>query len=112
MFAAIYSRTESLGGEDASTTDSLDLLLSKLGEELGLHDDRLLGESTLAQNLEETLLGHIDDGDGIALLGVGVLGAGLLGNLLGGCIVNVRYSTEEFSTPALYVHVYYVMMVT
>ena len=40
-----------LGGENASSSDSLDLLFSLAGEEASLHDDWLLGEGTLAKNL-------------------------------------------------------------
>ena len=40
-----------LGGENASSSDSLDLLFSLAGEETSLHDDWLLGEGTLAKNL-------------------------------------------------------------
>ena len=57
-----------LCGEDASTTSLSDLLLSTLGEELGLDDDGLVGESALAEDLEVTGLGDIDHRDGRALL--------------------------------------------
>ena len=40
-----------LGGENASSSDSLDLLFSLSGDEASLHDDWLLGKGTLAKNL-------------------------------------------------------------
>ncbi len=46
-------RNKLLGAEDASSTDSLDLLLGDAGEEAGLDNHRLLGEDTLAQNLQK-----------------------------------------------------------
>lgn len=58
-----------LGGENADTTSSLDLLLSLLGEELSLDNDRDLGKSTLAENLEVTSAGNIDDGSLAVLAG-------------------------------------------
>ena len=45
-------RNKLLGAEDASSTDSLDLLLGDAGEEAGLDNDGLLGENTLTQNLQ------------------------------------------------------------
>jgi hypothetical protein len=62
----------------ASTTHSLDLLLGELGEVLGLNNDGLLGQSALAQHLEETLLGDVDDGHGVGGSGLGVLLASLV----------------------------------
>jgi len=59
-----------LGGQDAGTTDSADGGLGVLGEELGLDDDRLVGELTGTEDLEETLLGHVDDGGLGGVLGV------------------------------------------
>ena len=47
--------------KDASTADSLDLLLSLLGEELSLNNHGLCGEETLAEHLVEAMLGDIDD---------------------------------------------------
>jgi hypothetical protein len=41
-----------LGGENASSSDSLDFLFSLAGEEASLHDDWLLVEGTLAKNLK------------------------------------------------------------
>lgn len=46
---------EKLRNRDASAADSLDLLLSAAGEELGLDDDRLLGQRTLAEDLVHAL---------------------------------------------------------
>jgi hypothetical protein len=40
----------------ARTTDLLDLLLSTVAEELGLHNERNLREVTLAQDLEVALV--------------------------------------------------------
>ena len=57
-----------LCSEDACTTSLSDLLLSTLGEELGLDNDGLLGESALAEDLEVTGLGDVDHRDGRALL--------------------------------------------
>ena len=51
-----------LSSEDASTTDGLDLLSGRLGEELGLDDDGHGGEITSTEDLEETVLGNINDG--------------------------------------------------
>ena len=57
-----------LCGEDASTTSLSDLLLGAFGEELGLDNDGLLGESALAEDLEVTGLGDVDHRDRCALL--------------------------------------------
>eukprot|EP00249_Psilotum_nudum_P029383 c40091_g1_i1 orf=3-476(-) len=55
-----------LGSEDNSTPRLLDLLLSKLGEELGL-DDKGVGRGvTFAEDLEEAILSNIEQG-GLAL---------------------------------------------
>lgn len=51
-----------LSSEDASSTGGLDLLSGRLGEKLGLDDDGHGGEITSTKNLEETVLGDIDDG--------------------------------------------------
>ena len=60
-----------LRNSDADTTGSLDLVLGGAREESGLDDDGLVGESTLAEDLEEASLGDIDHwGSG------GVLGGG------------------------------------
>merc|ERR1712037_1032708 len=59
-----------LGTEDASSTNSLDLLLGDAGEKAGLDNDRLLGEDTLAQNLVEAGSGTVDDGSLSCLSGV------------------------------------------
>ena len=59
-----------LCGEDAGTTDSTDLLFSALGEELGADNKRLLGETTLAEDLEVTSVGDVDDRDRGSLLPV------------------------------------------
>jgi hypothetical protein len=49
--------------------------------DMHLNDDGLLRKGTLAQNLEVTFLGDVDDGHGVGSFGVGVLDAGLLGDL-------------------------------
>merc|ERR1719480_322419 len=59
-----------LGTEDASSTDSLDLLLGDAGEKAGLDNDGLLGENTLTQNLVETGSGAVNDGGLGGLSGV------------------------------------------
>ena len=41
----MMARFKLLGGQNASSTNSLDFLLSLAGEETSLHDDGLLGES-------------------------------------------------------------------
>ena len=43
--------SELLSSQDASSSNCLDLLFSLAGEEASLHDDWLLGESSLAKNL-------------------------------------------------------------
>jgi len=64
---------------DTGTTHSLDLLLSRLAEELGLDDHWLVWQVALAEYLEETSLGDIDHGDLALSLDflLLVLGAGL-----------------------------------
>lgn len=57
-----------LGSQDACTADLLDLLLSQLAEELGLHNHGLVGQLTLTQDLEHTVLGHVDDGSNAGVL--------------------------------------------
>ncbi len=52
----------SLGGEDASAADGLDLLLGLTRKEPRLDDDGLLGKAALAQHLEESGAGDVDDG--------------------------------------------------
>ena len=49
-----------LGTWHTCTTNFLDLLLRSLGEELSLHNDSLLRQTALAENLEEARLGDID----------------------------------------------------
>jgi len=51
-----------LGDELDGSSDLLDLLLSELGNELGPHDDRLLWQLSLSENLEDSELGDVDDG--------------------------------------------------
>ncbi len=46
------------GSHDADAADVIDLALSLLAEELGLDNDGLLGEDTLAEHLEEALCGR------------------------------------------------------
>jgi hypothetical protein len=48
--------TEPLSGEHHSAASLLDLLLSKLGEELRLHDERLRREVALPEHLEKPML--------------------------------------------------------
>lgn len=50
------------GREDAGAPNALDLLLSLPAEPLGLDDDRLLGEHTLAQQLVVAVLDKVNDG--------------------------------------------------
>merc|ERR1719209_807636 len=59
--SATIERDELLSSEDASTPDSLDLLLRHPAEEPGLHDDGLLGKNTLAQHLAVTSSRDVDD---------------------------------------------------
>jgi len=59
MFMAIGS--ELLSSQDASSSNSLDLLFCLTGEETSLHDDWLLGESSLAKNLEKSSPGAVND---------------------------------------------------
>ena len=51
-----------LSSENAGTTDGLDLLSGRLGEKLGLDDDGDGGERSSSEDLEETVLGNINDG--------------------------------------------------
>lgn len=63
------------GSEDASATDGLDSPFSGLAEELGLDDHGLVGEASLAQDLEETGFGDVDDGHAVlvgSVFGTGV----------------------------------------
>jgi len=66
-FPAIF--TSNLGYELHGPADLLDLLLCQLGDKLGLHQQRLLGQLALAQNLEDAVLSHIDDRGLLAVLG-------------------------------------------
>jgi len=72
------AKDQLLGGQNASSTDSLDLLLGLAGEETSLDDDGLLGESSLAKNLEESSSGAVNDWS-LGLL-TGILDSGLLGD--------------------------------
>ena len=65
-----------LSSQNASTSNRLNLFLCDSGEEPGLDDDRLLREHSLAQNLEDSSPGAVDD-RGLVLDG-GVLGPSLL----------------------------------
>merc|ERR1711964_587610 len=47
----------------ASTTNFLDLLLSRLAEKLGLDNDRLSWEATFPEHLEESRFGNINHGN-------------------------------------------------
>lgn len=51
-----------LSSEDAGTTSGLDLLSGRLGEKLGLDDDGDVGKRSSSEDLEETVLGNINDG--------------------------------------------------
>lgn len=51
-----------LGSQHAGAAHLLDLLLSQLGEELGLDHHGLVGQLALAQHLGQAVLGHINDG--------------------------------------------------
>jgi hypothetical protein len=51
-----------LGSQDTNTAGSLDLFFGALAKELGLDDERLLGQVSLAEHLEVAGLSHIDDG--------------------------------------------------
>lgn len=54
--------------QDAGSADLLDLLLGQLAEELCLHHHWLLGQLALAQHLEHTILGDVNDrGTGLVL---------------------------------------------
>lgn len=59
-----------LCSENTGTTDSTDLLLRALREELGADNDGLLREVALAEHLEEAGVGDVDHRDGAALLPV------------------------------------------
>ena len=67
-----------LCGQDAGTSDFLDLLFGDLREETGLDDDGLLGQVTLAEDHEESGASDVDDRGFLGV--VGVLLAGLLGH--------------------------------
>ena len=51
-----------LCSEDASATSLLDLLLGRGAEELGLDDERQLGQMAFAEDLEEALLANVQHG--------------------------------------------------
>lgn len=77
-FTYVYSTgKKTLGSEHAGASDTPDLLLSAAAEELGLHDDWLGRELALAEHLEVSGLGDVDDGN-LAALGLGCAGALLL----------------------------------
>merc|ERR1719312_2270226 len=50
-----------LGSQAANSSTCLDLLFSLAGEEASLHDDWLLGESSLAKNREKSSPGAVND---------------------------------------------------
>merc|ERR1719430_2879157 len=52
--------SELLSSQNASSSDSLDLLFGLAGEEASLHDDWLLGESSLTKNLEKASPGAVN----------------------------------------------------
>lgn len=60
--------------QDTRSSDGLDLPLSDLAEELGLHDDWLCGKESLSEYLEESGLGDIDDGDAVLVVSVELAG--------------------------------------
>jgi len=60
-----------LGDELNGSSDLLDLLLGELGDELGPDDDRLLWQVSLAQHLEVSKLGDVNDGRLAGSLGGG-----------------------------------------
>mmetsp|Transcript_26718 Transcript_26718/g.42833 ORF Transcript_26718/g.42833 Transcript_26718/m.42833 type:complete len:201 (-) Transcript_26718:619-1221(-) len=57
-----------LGRKHASAANLLDLLLRALGEEACLHNNGGLGEVASAENLEDTVLGDVNDGGVLARL--------------------------------------------
>ncbi len=66
-----------LGYQHNSTADLPDLLLGQLGDELGLDNDGLAGELALAQDLEDAVLGHVNDGGDALVLGGSNAGLGV-----------------------------------
>ena len=66
----VFSISLCLRSEDTGTTDSTDLLLRTLREELGADNNGLLREVALAEHLEEAGVGDVDHRDGAALLPV------------------------------------------
>lgn len=58
----MFIQSDYLGDGDANTTSLDNLLLSELGEETSLDDSGLL-EDTITENLEETSLETVNDGD-------------------------------------------------
>ena len=74
-----FDQVYHLSRSDADTTDSADLLLSKLGEELCLDDDGLVGDNTVTENLVDTSLDAVNDRDLTISAGSSV-GLGLLRN--------------------------------
>ena len=50
-----------LCGQNYSSADILDLLLSQLGDKPGLNDHGLVGQLALPQHLEDAVLSHIND---------------------------------------------------
>merc|ERR1719427_249636 len=65
---------ECLSGKNAGSSDSLDLLFGTAGEESCFHDDWLVGESSLAQNLEVSSFDSIDDWGDVLSSFVGLSG--------------------------------------
>jgi len=59
--------------QDASATDSLDLLFCPPREELGLHNQGDARQTTLAKDFEEARTGDIDNGGFVLVLGVVLL---------------------------------------
>lgn len=52
----------SLSGQHTRSSNTLDLLLGPSAEELGLHDDRLLGQFAFSQHFEVASAHDVDDG--------------------------------------------------
>jgi len=67
-----------LGNELNSPSNFLDLLLSKLANKLGSDDQWLLWELSLSEDLEVSVVGHINNWCGRGILGG--LGTGIISN--------------------------------
>ena len=69
MFNSYFNEenTDLLSCEDAGSTNFLDLLLGDTREESCLDDDWLLGQDSLAEDLEVSRAATVDDWDFLAL---------------------------------------------